>query len=148
MSDDAKAKLLLTLLMEQSNELRYRAQAEATYTAATVASFGATAWGVAAVASFKGNSSAILLAVFGIAALAGAVCWRIWTDHTRFANAKRARAEICRKLEALSSSYSDAIPQPIKDAFAGRGHLSAMAIVIVAAIGAAIFCLAIRGNGC
>jgi sulfite exporter TauE/SafE len=89
MSDDANTKLLLTLLIEQSNELRYRAQAEATYTAATVATFGATAWGVAAVANLKGNSIAILLAVFGIVALAGAVCWRIWTDHTKFANAKK-----------------------------------------------------------
>src|SRR5215475_14426471 len=107
MSDDAKGTLLLMLLAELSNELRYRAQAEATYTAATVASFGATAWGVAAIANVKGNSTVILLAVFGIAALAGAVCWRIWTDHRKFAQAKEARAALCWKLETLSSNYRD-----------------------------------------
>lgn len=143
-SDANRIQLLLALLAEQGDEIRFRVQSEIAYTAAAIASFGATTWGIATVANISGPGRVltVLAAAVGVALLAVAVSLRILGDHRRIEAARMARAAISEQLEALTGS-NDILPAELLDRDVGHGHRSSIWIVAIAAFGTILFCAAI-----
>lgn len=137
MTSEAKAAVLTALVDDLSNELRFRGEAQFVYSAATVAGFGGTTWGAAALN--PNHPTPIWASVVGIALLAAIVIWKIFHDHDLYKTAKLARAEVAQKLREI---YPDVIPTTLLNEKAGYGYLWSIGIVVAAAAGSMSFCLA------
>lgn len=136
-------EFLLALYKDQGDELRSRSQAEHLYTAAALGAFGAVSWGVAGLPG-KSCASAIagLVAAAGVFFVAETVIKKITGDHGNYALAKKARADISKRLTGLVNC-ADLIPEGAQDANTGPGYLDSIKIVHVSRWAAIAFCVAI-----
>jgi len=137
---------LITLLVEQGNELRARSQFEHVYVAAAVTSFAAASVGVGVLASSK-TAYVIQPAVLGIAGIflmTLVIGVRIALGHRNYQKVKAARAKIGRRLVA-SPLLKGALPEEMTKDKAGWGYLYSIAVIFVAAfIGMSICYSALR----
>lgn len=149
-NDDGGRQLLLTLLTEQCESMRARSEPEHLYTAAAVGSFGAVAWGVAALNPDKYMQRALLLrpafiAFVGILLVAELIRRKIVREHKEFEKAKKARAATAKKLNELVGDKA-LVPDYMMSEQEGMGYRGSMWIVIGAAIVSSLFCLSLAWN--
>jgi len=143
-------ELLLTVFTDLANELRSRREPEHLYTAAAIGSFGAIAWGVAALAAAQGKSSFYpLLHTAFVAALGSViveilVILKIKREHREYAKLREHLGEISRRLPracGLPAEYD--LPLGLTSGETGPGYTGSVRIVEGAAFAAVIFCLAV-----
>ena len=133
-------KDLLAVLQELGAALRARSDAEHAYTAAAVGSFGAVAWGVAALKPQDGPSPTVAAA--GVLFVTCCVVWKITWDHHRFAETKQQYGLVAERLREFPNG--DIIPKRWTDP-AGKGAWISVSIVLAAAGAAIAFCLTVGG---
>jgi hypothetical protein len=141
-------KDLLILLQELGASLRARSEPEHLYTAAAFGSFGAVAWGVAALNPHDYLSRPILtrpatVAALGIFFVASSVITKIRREHNKFTEIKKQYSMIAARLKALPNG-DDVIPSNWIEP-AGEGHHYSEWVVILAAGAAIAFCLSLVG---
>jgi hypothetical protein len=154
MSDDQKSLsacpsqrvegLELAVLQELGSALRIKSEPEHIYTAAAVGSFGAVAWGVAALQPEKYLTRPLfhrpaMIAVVGILAITAAIVLKIVREHTRYVFLKAEMAKISDRL-ACHEGGSEIVPQFMRNPKAGPGFLYSIGVVVVSALAAAWFC--------
>lgn len=135
----------LALLAELGNALRARSEPEHLYTAAAIGSFGAFAWGVAALrpqdyicrAWYKRPA---VVAIASILIVASLVVYKIFREHRVYRDTKREQARIARRLASLPGATDDLVPEYMKKEKAGRGYLVSVVVVIGPALAAIAFC--------
>jgi hypothetical protein len=140
-----KQSLLLVLLKEQCDAMRARSEAEHLYTAAAVGSFGAVAWGVAALPSrYSGRVLMLpaIVAAIGIMAVAVLISIKIVGEHREYETAKRVRVTIAQGLDGLADN-AGTIPDYMLKPKEGLGYRGSVWIVVGAALMAAGFCVSI-----
>lgn len=134
----------LVLLQELGNSLRARSEAEHLYTAAAVGSFGALAWGVAALQPERyltrpfGERPAGVAAI-GVLIVAVFICIKICREHGVYKQTKKEQARIAKRL-AAPEGETKIIPEYMLEESAGLGFLYSLLVVAVAAVSAAWFC--------
>ncbi|MGH9549379.1 MAG: hypothetical protein ACRD3W_08390, partial [Terriglobales bacterium] len=94
------------LLTELGAALRARSEPEHLYTAAALGSFGALAWGVAALQPESYLTRPMwmrpaVIAAIGTAVVASSVVVKIIREHYKFAEIKREQARIAKQLASL-----------------------------------------------
>ncbi len=151
-ADESRAQLLLVLLKEQGDELRYRSQPELLYTAAAVGSFGAVTWGVAAlpVTNFPDRfiTHPAAIAAMGVLLVASVLIAKACRDHIKHAYAKEARADICRQIASLPNC-GGIIPDALMVKELGPGYRGSVLLVGAAATSSIVFCIGtLASNWC
>jgi hypothetical protein len=144
-SDGGDTELQIALLQELGSSLRFRSEAEHLYTAAAVGSFGAVAWGVAALVPANYLSRPFYLrpafvAAIGILIVAALIVRKIVTEHGIYAQARAEQARIASLLESRRGS-AGLIPAFMLKPEAGPGYKGSRNIVVCSAVAAAGFCL-------
>jgi len=139
--------LQLVLLKELCDAMRARTEPEHLYTAAAVGSFGAVAWGVAALKPEQYLARPFYLrpaavGIVGILIVALGICIKILREHGVYAEAKKALCQIAKQLDSLEGA-SGMIPAYILKEEAGSGFRYSIAVVVSAALGAVLFCLSL-----
>lgn len=139
--------LQLILLTDLSAAMRARSEPEHLYTAAALGGFGAVTWGVAALQPDKYFGRPLYkrpagIAAFGTLLVGTAIVVKIWREHKRFAEIKEDRAKIANQL-ASQQGATGIIPKDYLSPDPGRGDRYSLAIVIIAAFGAILFCLSV-----
>jgi hypothetical protein len=140
-------KDLLLLLQELGAALRARSDPEHLYTAAALGSFGAVAWGVAALKPQDYLSRPIwtrpgTVAALGILLVALSVVRKIRREHKKYTETKKQYSLVATLLKSLPNG--DVIPNNWTDP-AGEGHKYSEWLVMVAAGAAILFCLSLVG---
>jgi hypothetical protein len=147
LNDERKSDLLLVLLKEQCDAMRARSEPEHLYTAAAVGSFGAVAWGVAALRPEQNMSRVFALrpafiAAVGILAVAALIWRKIVRERGEFEKAKTARSVTAKKLAELAGN-EDLVPTYMVSDEKGMGYRGSVWIVIGSAMVASLFCLSL-----
>jgi len=145
-SSDQK-DLQLVLLTEMGHATRARSEPEHLYTAAALGSFAALAWGVAALHPETYSvrplwSRPAMVAAIGVALVASGVVIKIVREHGKFAEIKSEQARIAARLASLPGA-AGIIPERILSPVAGKGYLYSIAVVVLPAIAAICFCMAV-----
>ena len=101
--------LQLVLLKELCDAMRARTEPEHLYTAAAVGSFGAVAWGVAALnpQTYLARPFYLRPAVVGVIsvlAVALGICIKIWREHGVYAEAKKVLSRIAKQLSSVEGA--------------------------------------------
>ena len=135
------------LLKEQCDAMRSRSEPEHLYTATAVGSFGAVAWGVAALTPDKYSSRPFMLrpaliAAVGIVVVAALIRRKIVREHGEYEKAKKARIAIAAKLANLGGD-AGIIPDYMTSEKEGLGYKGSIWIVAGAAAVASLFCLSL-----
>jgi len=141
--------LRLVLLKELGDALRARSEAEHLYAAAAVGSFGAVAWGVAAVQPEKYMCRSVYarpatVAAVGVVFVAVVVAAKIIREHSQYAKLRKQQARIARDLASLPGAM-EIVPEDMQVEDAGPGYKWSLAVVAVAAVAATSFCLLLGG---
>jgi hypothetical protein len=139
--------LQLVILKELCDSMRARSEPEHLYTAAAVGSFGAVAWGVAALRpeQYLGRPFYLrpaAVAVMGILIVAVAICIKIKREHTVYADTKKALSKIAIQLASLEGAEG-MIPDHMRGEKAGPGFKYSIGVVAAAASLAILFCLSV-----
>jgi hypothetical protein len=143
MNNCTREQLLLSLLTQLSEEIRARRQPEYGYTAASVAGFGAVAWGVATLKAINSPLAwPIIAAMIGTILVAGAVIYKICEENKTYSRLRKELVEIFTELNG-SILPPDKIPTGFRDIRSGPGYKWSICIVGTAAIGAILFCLSL-----
>jgi hypothetical protein len=145
--DEGGQGILLTLLKEQCDSMRARSEPEHLYTAAAVGSFGAVAWGVAALnpGKYVGRVFALrpaFIAAVGILVVAELIRRKIVREHGEFERAKKARTVTAKKLAEFAPG-KDLVPAYMMSDEEGMGYKGSVRIVIGAAFVSSLFCLSL-----
>ena len=139
-----RAAVLVALLQETGAYLRARSDAEYLYTAAAVAGFGATSWGVAALSGPLAADwwrEPRYIAAVGIALVAAAVMLKTYVNHRSYRTARREQAGLAIRLEAEVGEQL--FPERLKSGRTGLGFLFSILVVLAAAIGAGWFSICV-----
>jgi len=139
--------LLIALLAELSTALRARSDPEHVYTAAALGSFGAVAWGVAALQPDKYVSRPYMarpavVAGIGASIVAIAVIAKIFREHEKFAKVKVEQARILKQLSLLPGA-DEIVPIDMLSPKAGNGYIWSIAVILAGAVAAIAFCLSV-----
>ncbi len=146
----SEREILPTLFTEVTEELRSRRQAEFVYTAAAIGSFGAIAWGVAALGPGRSiHSPCVMLhpaivASIGAVAVALVVSVKIWSEHKRYRGGMK---QLGKYSERISQVFNVTLSEKLLSGEAGPGYRGSIWIVIVAALMAVTFCLSVWTAG-
>ena len=137
----------LALISEYATAMRERSQPEYLYTSASIASFGAVAWGVAALTPDKFCDRAIMyqpavVAAFGIAVTCVVVIRKIYRENSVYNHFKDQRAQAAAALAAMADNALG-IPDDIRIGGAGRGHIKSAVVIGISALSTIAFCLII-----
>ena len=138
--------VLLALLSEIGCELRARSEPEHLYTAAAVGSFGAVAWGVAALQPDKYFGRPwywrpAMVAVIGILVVAALIAKKICREHKVYSEAKKEQARVAQFVAALDDKIKVVPDYMLKDA--GSGFFWSLMVVCGSAVAASCFCLSL-----
>jgi MFS family permease len=138
------------ILQEIGNEVRSRREPEHAFTAAAVGALGAIAAGTAAVATVPGLAAAPAWrhpAVVGAVAcvlIAIAILFKIERENRVYRAARAEQVSLYAKFAAECGLKNFELPKGLQSAaIVGKGHWFSAAIVLVAALGSASFCLAV-----
>jgi len=141
-------KILPTLFAQITDELRSRRQAEYVYTGAALGSFGAVAWGVAALVAAARPSSPKywlfqppIVAALGSLVVAVAVIFKICADHGNYAKLMTELGKYSKRVAAVF--HVDYLSKDLTEAKAGPGYRSSIYIVIAGALLAIAFSLSV-----
>jgi hypothetical protein len=139
--------ILLALLAEESEQLRFRSQAEHLYTAACLGAYGAFAWGVAALQNPVFLTRPPLMRPAVVAALtigfsAIVVIGRIFAEHWVYRTEKHNQAQLAEAISNLDGMLL-LVPDRLRQRASVRGAFASAVVVGVAAIGATAFCLSL-----
>ena len=142
--NSANKDVLLAMLAQLSEDMRFQSQAEHLYTAAAVGSFWAVSWGVSALKphDYAGKcfTHPAIVAVAGIFFVLAAVIVKIVLSHCTWLKLRRARVDTAKK---FASDDQNLIPREyIHPESRGWGFIGSTALVFVAAIGSMAFCVA------
>lgn len=139
--DQLRRETLLFLFKETCDELRARRAPEYSYVAASVAAFGAVAWGVATLASVSKKSClAGSVAALGTLLIAGLVVIKILKEHGHYKKLREKQVHLFSGLKEGITLKDEEIYKSWIDNKAGLGHLWSILIVGGAAVVAAFFC--------
>ena len=147
-TDSGQTAALVALLAEVSAETRSRRDPEYLYSAASVGTFGAVAWGVAALTASRSREPWSLthpafIAAVGILAIAFTVIVKVVREHQMYVDVRREQVRLAKLLIARTGLQEDTLPPGLKSSGDGPGYWFSVAIVLVAAASTAAFCLAI-----
>ena len=147
----SEQSLLLTLFTQYTDELRARREAEHIYTAAAIGSFGAVAWGVAALAGehlvhlpcFLFHPA--IVAAIGTLVVAAAVAIKIEVEHAKYAGISEELIKHSQRISKVFNLPSGYLSKNLTSGDAGRGDLWSIGILAAGAILSIGFCLAVWG---
>jgi hypothetical protein len=143
--------LLLQLLQELGAAMRLRSEPEHLYTAASIAGFGAVAWGVSALqlppmkcetfcCALQKPFLTLWVAAIGTIVIAAMVIKKIYREHHQYGEFQKARAEVMDQLAELAGAEVR-IPDVMRQHGVGDGHRASAIVVSVAAAAAVGFCV-------
>jgi hypothetical protein len=140
----------IALLNEYSTAMRERSQPEYLYSAASVGSFGAVAWGVAALTpdKFCGRSfyfQPASVAALGIAFSSLAIFSKILREHKSYSDFKELRADAAKNIAEIGDIQYD-IPEALKVKTSGSGYIWSLCVVLFFAISTIGFCMSIAAG--
>ena len=142
MSSESRQQLLLVLLQEVTAAMRLQSEPEHLYTAASIAGFGAVAWGVASLDMTKHPSSIpLLVAAGGVLITALLVIVKLWHAHNHYSKFNDARIDVMRRLSNLNRD-KNVFPPMMLEGKPGWGFAISISIVGVTGAAAVAFCLA------
>jgi hypothetical protein len=155
--DQGTTTYLLARLAEHGEELRSRREPEYIYTAAAIGSFGAVAWGIAALAAANAPTRLpAIVAAVGVFVVALTVVAKSWREHLRHEQQRIQMAAIIARIEqslvddVTSLGKAEAVGAP--RGFVRRcealllsrgGYFWSLIILFAGAAGAIGFCLAV-----
>ncbi len=142
LNENDQSHILLGLMIEYSTAMRERSQPEYLYTAAAVAGFGATSWGVAALpqAPYADRCLAhpAIFAAAGIFITAILMIQKILRENESYKKFKILRANIAASLKAIPGAEG-LVPGDMLNKETGPGAFYSAAVVAGAAICSIIF---------
>jgi hypothetical protein len=135
--------LLQSLLTDLTVELRARREPEYLYTAAALGSFGAVAWGVAALSSTKTLGGRpwwihpAVVASVGTIPVAAAVITKIIIEHSHYKGLREELARISGYIADALAKQPNVLPTGLVSPEPRKGYLWSICVVGVSALAAA-----------
>ena len=143
--EDIQKGAWLAFFAETNMEIRARRMAEYTYTAASVAAFGALAWGVASINPECDRQLPVKAAVVAIIIIVGSVFGKIIDEHFKHFRLRKEAIRLAKKITYTHGiDHEKEAPLNFKEPTKpGTGHLWSALVLELAGLGAILFCLSI-----
>lgn len=138
-------QILLAIFAELNTEIRSRRIAEYTYTASSIAAFGALGWGVTAIAASASKMSLQLLlaTVLAILSISVSVILKILDENRKHFLLQKDVVGVADRLKKYSSDESLMPPRFLEKSQPGTGHFYSGFVLSLSASGTILFCVSL-----